>query len=209
MYRRFIAIILATAVAITGLTAAPARADNDRLLKILGGVAAVAIIGAAIKEAKDNDKVARRYPYYNTHRPQTRHRQHKHHRYHKSHGYRGHHKHHKHSKHHGHNKSHKHHSHDHRHRGDRDMHRRQDHRARPLPNRVQRKLLPASCRIQARNRGRGFLAYSNWCLDRKYRYTRSLPGKCALQARNLHNNKRTKVYDSNCLNRHGYAAVAY
>ena len=52
MYRRFIATILATAVAITGLTAAPARADNDDLLKILGGVAAIAIIGAAIKEAR-------------------------------------------------------------------------------------------------------------------------------------------------------------
>ncbi|WP_306114806.1 hypothetical protein [Roseovarius sp. MMSF_3305] len=170
MYRRFIATILATAVAITGLTAAPARADNDDLLKILGGVAAIAIIGAAIKEARDDDKVSRNYPYYG-------HRPHKSHRKHRRHTYQG--------------------------------NRYDNHGARPLPKRVQRKLLPASCRVNARRNGQRFVGYSNWCLDRKFHYTNALPRECAVTARILRNNKRRLVYRSGCLGRYGYAAAQY
>ena len=186
MYRKFIAIVLGIAVAITGLTAAPARAADDDFLKILGGVAAIAIIGSAIAKAKDrDDHVSRGYNYYN-HKPRAKHRhRHKHRHGHGHHANRGHH----------HHKKHKYH--------------RNDHLARPLPNRVQRKLLPASCKVYARNRHGDFLAYSNWCLDRKYRYAGSLPRRCAVNARVLHNNRRNVVYGNNCLRRHGYTSARY
>jgi hypothetical protein len=54
LHRRFIGMILAASVAITGFTAAPARADDD-LGKFLAGLAAIAIIGAAIESSRDDD----------------------------------------------------------------------------------------------------------------------------------------------------------
>lgn len=187
MYRTFISTVLATAVAITGLTAAPARANNEDVLKVLGGIAAIAIIGAAISEAKDrDDKVTRGYNYNYGKRHSNRHRGHRHGN--------GHYKH----KHHGHNGYH-----DHNHNV------RKNDLTRPLPSRVQRKLLPASCRVQARNRNGNFLAYSNWCLQRKFRHASNLPGRCATNARILHNNKRNVVYGNRCLNRYGYTAANY
>ncbi|OED46046.1 hypothetical protein AB838_21645 [Rhodobacteraceae bacterium (ex Bugula neritina AB1)] len=53
-HRKFIAMIVATAIAVTGFSAAPARADNDAA-KILGGLALLGIIGAAIKHSNDRD----------------------------------------------------------------------------------------------------------------------------------------------------------
>lgn len=52
MHRKFIALIIAAATAITTLTAtaAPARANED-FGKVLAGLAALAIIGAAINDA--------------------------------------------------------------------------------------------------------------------------------------------------------------
>jgi hypothetical protein len=49
MHRKFIALVsgLAVAVSLTAATTAPARADNDAA-KVLAGIAALAIIGAAI-----------------------------------------------------------------------------------------------------------------------------------------------------------------
>ena len=54
-YKGFITTLMAAAIAITGLTAAPAKADNTA--EIIAGVAALAIIGAAIAEASNNDPV--------------------------------------------------------------------------------------------------------------------------------------------------------
>ena len=60
LHRRFIGIVLAASVAVTGFTAAPARADED-FGKFLAGLAAIAIIGAAIENNRDRDvKVIRR-----------------------------------------------------------------------------------------------------------------------------------------------------
>ena len=57
-HRTFISIILAAAIAVTGMTAAPARADNDAA-KVIAGVAALAIIGAVIaEERKDRRRKA-------------------------------------------------------------------------------------------------------------------------------------------------------
>ncbi|MCZ0813450.1 MAG: hypothetical protein ACQEVT_13880 [Pseudomonadota bacterium] len=53
LHRKFIAAILASAIAITGMTAAPARADNDAA-KIIVGAAALALIGAAVADARQS-----------------------------------------------------------------------------------------------------------------------------------------------------------
>ena len=54
-HRSFIALIsaLSLAVAITGASAAPARAGDDTA-RVLAGIAALAIIGAAIEESRDD-----------------------------------------------------------------------------------------------------------------------------------------------------------
>lgn len=61
MHRKFIALILATALAITGLSAAPARADGDTA-RLLAGIAALALIGAAIRDKqRDHPQVSHNY----------------------------------------------------------------------------------------------------------------------------------------------------
>ena len=58
MHRKFIALIVATAIAITGVSASQARAADTK--DILGGLAAIAIIGAAVhhyNKDKDKDRV--------------------------------------------------------------------------------------------------------------------------------------------------------
>lgn len=56
MSRTFIATILAAAIAVTGFSAAPARAaDGEDIAKALAGIAAIAIIGKAIKDSRDKD----------------------------------------------------------------------------------------------------------------------------------------------------------
>ena len=55
MHRKFIALIIASALAITTLSAAPARASDDDAAKFLAGFLALALIGAAIKNSRDND----------------------------------------------------------------------------------------------------------------------------------------------------------
>ncbi len=55
-HRKFIALILAASVVVTGFSAAPARADND-VGKIIAGLAVLGLIGAAIHESKkDRDE---------------------------------------------------------------------------------------------------------------------------------------------------------
>ncbi len=62
MHKKFIALIVATAVVITGVSASQARAADAK--DILGGLAAIAIIGAAVNhynKEKRRDEVARQY----------------------------------------------------------------------------------------------------------------------------------------------------
>lgn len=60
MHRKFIALIVSTAIAITGLglAAQPARADETT--RVLAGIAALALIGAAIRDAQRKDRVVTR-----------------------------------------------------------------------------------------------------------------------------------------------------
>ena len=54
MHKKFIALIVATAVTITGISASQARAADAG--DILGGLAAIAIIGAAINHYNKDDR---------------------------------------------------------------------------------------------------------------------------------------------------------
>ncbi len=60
LHRKFIAAVIATAMAITGFSAAPARADSDDIAKFIAGAAILGIIGAAINDSK---KDRRRPPH--------------------------------------------------------------------------------------------------------------------------------------------------
>jgi hypothetical protein len=57
MHRKFIALILATAIAVTGLSAIPARADPDAG-RVLAGLAALALIAAAVKSSRKDPVVS-------------------------------------------------------------------------------------------------------------------------------------------------------
>lgn len=61
MHRKFIALIVASAVAVTALSTAPARADEHDVAKILAGLAALAFIGVAIEHNRDNDQPTASY----------------------------------------------------------------------------------------------------------------------------------------------------
>lgn len=54
-HRTFIALILAASVAITGMSAAPARADND-VGKVVAGIAVLGLLGAALHRHNTRDR---------------------------------------------------------------------------------------------------------------------------------------------------------
>lgn len=58
-HRKFIALVVAAAIAITGFSAAPARADED-VAKFIAGAALLGILGAAINNARKDDHAATR-----------------------------------------------------------------------------------------------------------------------------------------------------
>ncbi len=60
MHRKFIALVISTAIAITGVSVLPARADNNDVAKVLFGIAAIAIIGNAINKANKPAKASTR-----------------------------------------------------------------------------------------------------------------------------------------------------
>ena len=64
MHKRFIAIIITATVAITGFTAAPARADSDDLAKALAGIAALAIVGKIIHDRNEDKRAVTRHNVY-------------------------------------------------------------------------------------------------------------------------------------------------
>ncbi|MBO9443526.1 hypothetical protein J7363_15600 [Phaeobacter italicus] len=66
-HHKFITLVVAAAVTITGFTAAPARADED-VAKVLAGLAVLGIIGAIVNKADDNDNHHVSRPHH-PHRP--------------------------------------------------------------------------------------------------------------------------------------------
>ena len=61
LHRKFIAFVLATSIAITGFSAAPARADED-VAKILAGLAVLGILGVAINKERHKNRNVTRTP---------------------------------------------------------------------------------------------------------------------------------------------------
>ena len=62
IHRRFIASIAAAAIAVTGFSTAPARADDNDVAKALAVVLGLAVVGAAINKRNDDKKA--RQPVY-------------------------------------------------------------------------------------------------------------------------------------------------
>ncbi|EBA17170.1 hypothetical protein RSK20926_09372 [Roseobacter sp. SK209-2-6] len=54
-HRKFIAIVLSAALAVTGISAVPARADND-VGKVVAGIAVLGILGAALHRHNTRDR---------------------------------------------------------------------------------------------------------------------------------------------------------
>ncbi|MEO0371611.1 MAG: hypothetical protein AAF231_09175 [Pseudomonadota bacterium] len=83
----------AIAIAFAGLSATPAKADNDTA-KIIAGVAALAIIGAAISENRKDRRQVSRYhqrpaynPYYKHHQRKAYRKHYYRHHYNNRHGH--------------------------------------------------------------------------------------------------------------------------
>lgn len=155
MHRKFIILILSAAIAVAGLTAAPARAGDDAA-KWIAGIAAVAIIGAAISENEKKKKRRRnqasQYYYDQYETPNYR----------------------------------------------------RDPYARPLPRRVQRKILPNACRVRAETRNGHVRGFGQRCLQNNYNYVNSLPRDCAVRAKNRRGKYKRVIYRQGCLKRYGY-----
>ena len=83
MSGRFISLILAASVAVTGLTAAPAQAGDRDVARALAALAGIAVLGAAIHDAQKNKRyIAPQHytrPVYGERRHHKAHKRHKRH----------------------------------------------------------------------------------------------------------------------------------
>lgn len=73
---------------------------------------------------------------------------------------------------------------------------------RPLPHRVQRKVLPQECLRSFRTRDGRARMFTKRCLERNYRYTKSLPRDCRVRVKTDRGTRHG--YGARCLNRRGY-----
>lgn len=142
IHRQFIGIIAAAAIAITGFTAAPARAGDDEVGAALAALLGLAIVGAVIHEKKKDKK--KRHTVHTPVHPKPK----------------------------------------------------------PLPKRVNRKLLPAHClRSFHTDQGKRRL-FGQRCLHKHYRHVDSLPYRCH---REVYTDRGWRQgYGARCLNRHGF-----
>ena len=160
MSRKFIAAIVCSALSITAIGAAPARADED-LAKALAAIVGLAIVGKVISDKLDDDKkpapTVTRNRVYDDFRFENN--------------------------------------------------ARTDQvitpwEPRPLPRRVERRLLPGDCLRSFETPNGRVRVFGQRCLERNYSYNQSLPRACAVRFRV--NNKKRRGYDARCLRREGY-----
>ena len=139
-HRPFIAAIAAVAIAITGFSAAPARAGDDEVGAALAALLGLAIVGAVIHD-KNKDKKRRQV----VHAPAP---------------------------------------------------------PKPIPPRVNRKLLPQHClRSFHTHQGKARI-FGQRCLNQHYKFARSLPQACHRQ---VWTDRGWRAgFGARCLNRHGY-----
>ncbi len=178
MHRKFIALIVALAVVVTGVSASQARAQDNR--NLLGGLAALALLGAAVHHYSKDEKKK------NT-RPVTRNvYQEHHHHYQPRHTQKVYKK--KHKKHHAHKQRHY-----------------NQYPVRPLPKRVARYDLPQRCLRTFQNYSSRHPLLGPKCLNKHYKHARSLPHQCKVGFWNGKHVKR--AYEPACLRQHGYRIV--
>ncbi len=58
MSGKFISIIIAASIAVTGITASPAQADERDLARALAAIVGVAVIGAAVQDSRNDKRYA-------------------------------------------------------------------------------------------------------------------------------------------------------
>lgn len=143
LHRKFISLIAGASILITGLAAAPARAGDDDVARALAALVGIAIIGAAINDARKDDHAQ---PVVR-HKPRVA--------------------------------------------------------PRPLPRRVNRKLLPQRCfRSFWGDRGGQVRGFGPKCLRNNYPFVRSLPQTCLRAVRG--SGGRHNIYGARCLRSKGY-----
>lgn len=140
IHRQFIATIAAAAIAITGVSAAPARAGDDEVGAALAALLGLAIVGAVIHD-KNKDKKRRHVVHTPVH-------------------------------------------------------------PKPIPPRVNRKLLPQQC-LRSFNTHQGKARiFGQRCLNQNYRFAQNLPAACHRQVWTSRGWRAG--FGARCLNRHGY-----
>lgn len=176
-HRKFISLILAAALAVTGMTAAPVQASDRDVAKWVAGAVALGLIGAAIADKRRDDRAVTRHqgghlPRFNKghRRGHDRYDNRGHRRGHDGYGNRGHRR--------GHDSY-----------GNRGRHGAQ-------------LALPQQCRRDVRVRGGVLRGYGRHCLLNNYSRFNALPHRCAVETRG--NGRRGVVYGSTCLERHGF-----
>ncbi|WP_411974435.1 hypothetical protein [Sulfitobacter faviae] len=181
MYRKFIATIAALSVAITAFGARPAAADEKEVLRTLAAIAGVAIVGKMIydnnKERKERETVTRRRaaPVYEAPRyyPTVSKRPHQRPYV------------------------------DPRPAPRRGDWTRPEREVRPLPERVDRKLLPQQCfRSYEGDEGK-VMMFGEPCLEKNYSYADRLPRYCAKRVSTAEGARYG--YDARCLRDSGYS----
>jgi hypothetical protein len=176
MTRRFIATLLAGAIAITGISTQTAQAGDRELARFLAGAAALVVIGAAIKKDNDRKRQAAAQPVYTE--PQ---RQYK-----------------KTTKRHSHGSDNDVSRHDNRYNRYRHI------EPRPLPRGVAKKLLPPQCKQTARTRSGPMSVYAADCLRDNYRYSHQLPQACQIRVHYGRDARLGYAYGTQCLINHGF-----
>lgn len=174
---RLVGTFTAAALAVTTLTAAPAFADNDRAARTIATLFGLAVVGAIINDNRQ-DKKRDRDAHNETARKQSDVRTHRH----------------------G--------THTHKHANWRRAHNNGVNKPhhplvpKPLPRRVNRKLLPQKCFRSFDTRRGKVRMFARRCLERNYRFVNRLPQNCFQRVR-TYEGKRAG-FGARCLRQNGY-----
>ncbi len=205
MHRIFIAGIISVSIAITALSANSAAASDRGTTNFLAGLAGLAILGAIIHDSNKKKK-ATTYSSRDNYVPKPKYKYVPQSRYKRGHIKRapvrghnqehGHKQKHVHKQGHGHKQKHAAHS---QHRGNV----RHQPKARPLPHRVSRKLLPGNCLRSINTRHGQKRIFGGRCLNSNFRHVNKLPDACHTEFRA--NGQKRHGYGARCLRSNGYS----
>ncbi|UYV37125.1 hypothetical protein N4R57_19535 [Rhodobacteraceae bacterium D3-12] len=168
MSRKFITLVVAASIAVSGVTASQVEAGNKRTRNIIAGAAALAIIGAAI--ADSNSRKNRAHVSTQNLRPRGHHQGHKNNRHAPKHGHQG--------------RNHK----KPIAQAPRHQSPRTNVRPRPLPPRVHMGALPNRCLNNVQTRRGPVRLYGANCLNRHYSSANKLPNNCRQVVRTRNGN---------------------